>query len=71
MKILIYTTLIVLSLSFGISGFANSSVAKESKVEQYSVAKQDGLVIVRIVENGKKYICIILNGIFISKMEEL
>lgn len=72
MKKVIKTIFITLCLVITLSSFSSTeSVAKASKNNLELNSEKSEVSIIRIVEDGRTYICVIIDGLIIMKVEEL
>lgn len=72
MKKVIKTIFITICLVITLTCFNSSeSTAKSSKNNLEFNSEKNDIEVIRVIEDGKTYICIVIDGLIIMKVEEL
>ncbi len=72
MKNVLTSLVIIVCFVLAIGFFSsNTSVARTNTSLEITSEKSDIITVVRVLENGKYYLYIFCDGIFVNKMEDL
>lgn len=70
MKKLLFTLILIITVSFSATLFSTNSYAASSKTA-VTAESSDVITVVTVIENGTRYICIYVGDVLCSKIEDL